>query len=349
MATPSSTPGMDCSFDYPCDDGGNLYGLESLVGRSAAMISLDGESLLLPDNVMGDDDFADEVSSMNSSVYRPNMRAVTAVPGKDDSDSGGDKDSPSSKETKKTSAVSEQNSFESSRIPLWIRRSPLWLKVIFLTSVTLLIGAVVLIGVGLSLALSDDDEDTNLADANRIGENTYPPGLPSAPTPAPDVPTVSPVSTVIEGTASPVQPSISPTGAPVLSPTMRPSVNPSVSSVPTEPIDEEVIQFYVMAGRMQGDVLELAPEGLAKLPKRQGLSFLVQLGDWNSPQTEGCTESAYEEVSNLYQQSAIPVYFVVGDNEYNGTLASCCDALFMLRQLSYIRSFLLFDRLRQSQ
>jgi hypothetical protein len=43
-------------------------------------------------------------------------------------------------------------------------------------------------------------------------------------------------------------------------------------------------------------------------------------GDWNSPFATSCVESYYYQTNvDLYKQSAIPVYFVPGDNEFNGT------------------------------
>mmetsp|Transcript_4098 Transcript_4098/g.6852 ORF Transcript_4098/g.6852 Transcript_4098/m.6852 type:complete len:226 (-) Transcript_4098:112-789(-) len=44
---------------------------------------------------------------------------------------------------------------------------------------------------------------------------------------------------------------------------------------------------------------------------------MVHLGDWNSPFSTECDEESYQQVSLLYEASAVPVYFIPGDNEYN--------------------------------
>jgi hypothetical protein len=47
--------------------------------------------------------------------------------------------------------------------------------------------------------------------------------------------------------------------------------------------------------------------------------FLLHLGDWNSPAYTNCGEAAYEGIAEMFSTSTVPVYFVPGDNEYNGT------------------------------
>lgn len=47
------------------------------------------------------------------------------------------------------------------------------------------------------------------------------------------------------------------------------------------------------------------------------LAFLVHLGDWNNPVLTQCDESSFQSVAQLFDTSTVPVYFVVGDNEYN--------------------------------
>ena len=47
---------------------------------------------------------------------------------------------------------------------------------------------------------------------------------------------------------------------------------------------------------------------------------MFHLGDWNSPFATSCNEASFQVVDELFQNSPVPVYFVPGDNEYNGTL-----------------------------
>jgi len=87
---------------------------------------------------------------------------------------------------------------------------------------------------------------------------------------------------------------------------------------PTKALDPGVITFYATAGSYINSVLQQALVNLPKLPRHDGLSFLVQLGDWNTPYQTECAESEYKDVRELFAKSSIPVYFVVGDNESTG-------------------------------
>jgi hypothetical protein len=214
------------------------------------------------------------------------------------------------------------NSVKKGCMPAWISRSPRWLKVVLAASIALLVGAIVLVGVGLAFSLSSDN-------SNGSSAATSPDHNPSQflpPTPAPttaaaptkvNIVTEPPAPTMTdptdEGTGLPV--SSSSTAAPVPSPT-----NLSASTAPTPTFDSAVTTFFVTGGRYTNtsSVFSQAAAGLPRLPTLAGNAFLSHLGDWNSPTETGCTEDSYQRVASLFSNSSIPVYFVVGDNEYNG-------------------------------
>jgi len=94
---------------------------------------------------------------------------------------------------------------------------------------------------------------------------------------------------------------------------------PNADDAAKEPYDPMVTTFFVTGGRFTNEALEQIPEQLKTLPVRGATSFLVHLGDWNSPYATKCDEQSYQDVNALFSNSAVPVYFVPGDNDYNGT------------------------------
>ena len=306
----------------------SFHGTRSLTGDSD-IISLDGKSLLLPDR----DAYPDEVSSMNSTLYAggTDLKIVSRIPPNPQTEDEmvppavpGMLNEDGSLPKEMASAIASNEPDEPKKgqsrgcLPLWIQRAPTWLKLLLLTSLLLLIAALALVGVGLALSMPDDDNNNNNSQKNdNFGgfpttKSTPPPV--SIPTPAP-----APVET---------KPKTSPetskkTAAPTPSPPVQ--VTPSTSS-PTEPVDLEVTTFYVTAGQYLDDALQQAQEGLPLLPTHGGTAFLVHLGDWNL--NLDCPEDVYQNVAQFFQASSVPVYFAVGDNEYNGTLRHdvmlCC-------------------------
>jgi len=116
------------------------------------------------------------------------------------------------------------------------------------------------------------------------------------------------------------EPSSSPTdeasSAPSTSePTKSPSVAPSAEYVNTE--NQQT--FYITAGRFTESGFSDFQEKISQLPTDDGSAFIVHLGDWNSPGSNGgnCPRETYEEAYNWYSSSSVPMYFVMGDNEYN--------------------------------
>jgi hypothetical protein len=178
-------------------------------------------------------------------------------------------------------------------LPAWIADAPYWLKMVVVTSVALLLGAMLLVGVAASIDLSNGEQ----ANSKNLAAPTPPPAnlLPTqsdsfgdfTPAPsAPSAPTESPVAAI-----QPWQPH-----------------NTSTS-----------VSFFVAGGRFEGATLATLPEELQSLPNIDGNTVLFHLGDWNSPFETDCDEISFEDNANLFEQSSLPVYFVVGDNDFNGT------------------------------
>ena len=107
-----------------------------------------------------------------------------------------------------------------------------------------------------------------------------------------------------------------PTSTPTASPTSTPSMGPT--QAPTQSPTIQMINFFVMGGRFDGEDSQILASGLQSLPSFDENTILVHLGDWNSPYTTSCLEDSYISNVDSYQKSSVPVYFVPGDNEYNG-------------------------------
>jgi hypothetical protein len=169
--------------------------------------------------------------------------------------------------------------------------APFWLKLVIVTSTALLLGAMVLIGVAASLEVQNrEDEAQNNA-------------------------AVSPPS-LAPGNSFPTQPNLAPTNIPL---TAEPTFSPVEEMPPWQPYNTSTsVQFFVAGGRFAEDALTNLPEELSNLPNIDGNTVLFHLGDWNSPSLTRCEETAYNDIATLFANSSLPVYFVVGDNEFNG-------------------------------
>lgn len=279
---------------------------------------LDGRSLDLPSNYLldtkmpgGDDDYGDGVSSMNTSNHRGEheineIKIVGLSPTHDASIT--DHSSPVASEDLEII----QNHKSTRCIPLWIRRAPYWLRLIFICSLALLVAAAVFVGLGVGLSNKESSD---------VSQNVRSPTSQNNPTadlefwgkPATDTLTSDPIdwSQSIPETPPSLPPTKAPTAATIVLQT----------NSPTETQDPEVFTFifYVAGGRLSDDERALVPERLKKLPKNMGASFLLHIGDWNSP-SRGCEEQSYQDVNTLFSTSSVPVYMVPGDNEYNGKL-----------------------------
>ena len=129
----------------------------------------------------------------------------------------------------------------------------------------------------------------------------------------PEVPTESPTAsptTTSPSRAPALEPSAFPTVVASNSPTVEPTTAVPTSS-PTIDITTRAV-LYFTAGRIEDSVPGAIPHSLPQFPTRKGTSFLVHLGDWNNPD-ERCKEEAFQETSDIFANSSIPVYFVLGD------------------------------------
>lgn len=251
---------------------------------------------------------------------------------------------------------SNNNNKDVGCLPTWLATAPFWLKIVIVSSTALLIGAVVLIGVGASLATggsSSSSSSTTTTTNQNVPAGPAPTQVPNAGFPAP-----TPVpNTGVDGTESPIEavPTESTmTAAPSARPPVQPpvevnSTKPPVAGAPTEPpatignaptqspaytelpietaapstanqpsTAPTTISFYVMGGRFDGEALAQLTTDLQMLPTNNN-EVLFHLGDWNSPFATSCDEASYGLNAETYQQSSVPVYFVPGDNEFNGT------------------------------
>jgi hypothetical protein len=262
---------------------------------------LDGHNLNLPNNYsvtkipVGDDDY-DGVSSMNTSHHgdHDKIKIVGISPTND-----------ASSTDHSTPTVSEDleiiQDHKSKRcIPLWIRRAPYWLRIMCIGSFAFLIGAAVIVGLGVGLS-KDESSD--------VPQNVRSPTSQNNPT------TDTLTSDAIDWSQSIPEPPPSP--PPTNAPTVALGLQTNYS--PPETQNPEVFTFYVTGGRYSDDERALVPDRLENLPKNKGTSFLLHIGDWNSP-SQGCGEQMYQDASTLFSTSSVPVYMVPGDNEYNGKL-----------------------------
>ncbi|GKY92388.1 hypothetical protein MPSEU_000209700 [Mayamaea pseudoterrestris] len=182
--------------------------------------------------------------------------------------------------------------------PVWIRKAPTWLKVVFAISLILLLAAMALVGVGLTMAIRNK-QASQAASENAIGSP-----------PSPSSKTFAPSALPVDGNNA---------GNNTTRPT--PNNNGTMTNTTDIPISSNngtnLTVFYATGGRYPDDLMASIPDLLSSLPTNSTPGFMAHLGDWNAPSVSGCVEQDYEEVGNLFESSSIPVYFVVGDNEYN--------------------------------
>jgi hypothetical protein len=175
-------------------------------------------------------------------------------------------------------------------------------------SVLLLTAAMVMVGVGATMVMENDREQQQATNSNN-NLNSNNDDMPS-------------------GTTNTDNDTGAPTAVPLSIPTASSTIPPSSltqgpdSSTTATPAIPTVVTVYLTGGRFIDDALTALPDQLATLPFDNNdptSTFLVHLGDWNSPFSTGCDETSYQTNVDLFSQSSIPVYFVPGDNEYNGT------------------------------
>ena len=188
--------------------------------------------------------------------------------------------------------------------PVWIKRAPTWLKVLLVLCVGILIAAMGLVVYGLTVAVQNQNQSSSSSASTNAGVTT--------PT---NTSTGRPINNRTDDQNKPKPPKTNDTVVPT-----------NLSSI---------VAFYVTGGSYSGTVQTNLPALLSSLPNSIYLPtnttnmatfnmteddlFMVHLGDWNTPSVSGCELQEYSGVASEFQSSAVPVYFVVGDNEYNGT------------------------------
>lgn len=245
-------------------------------------------------------------------------------------------------------------------------RAPLWLRIVFFGSIFLLFLAMLLAIFGLVVTEggTSTKSNSNAAKFNNGNEDgfdpNYVPNVPSTPLPEEDPVELEPESTKEDLTfpngSDPVQmkattaptsnPTIAPTFLPTSipserdqqknkeSPTNTPVASPLQTFAPALVSEEETpapappeTTVYITSGFLPANLKAQAETLLPKLPGSEEDSFLVHLGDWNDINSaRSCNETEFQSTADFFSASSVPVYWSVGDNEFNDC-SSPSDAL----------------------
>ena len=260
-------------------------------------------------------------------------------------------DSPPTVQRKDEKHNNEEELTKSDCIPRWITAAPLWLKLIIIASIALLIGALVLIAVGaqLSSEMRSSSPQDDIHSIKPVGftietdapvdfttefvsvnATVFPDQAPITATPSSTIfPSYAPVQNILpQGETISVsdaekEPNISSDHLSSDSPTTSSPTTAAPTTIaptqnPTQPPTLSTINFFVMGGRFDGEDTKTLADGLKSLPIMDDNTVLIHLGDWNSPYATSCNEDSFITNVDSYQKSSVPVYFVPGDNEYNG-------------------------------
>ncbi|KAL3907007.1 MAG: hypothetical protein SGILL_009047, partial [Bacillariaceae sp.] len=336
-----------------------------LIGPDSSALSLDGRSLIVP-NDGGDEDMSSlgtskyggfNFSTGSAIGYIGNMKIVGRAEEYDNegaptppyrspnqspyhhSSGAGDYDFQTTDYSVQTEEKEQARTYiedkkededaekEHGCLPLWIATAPLWLKLVIIGSTALLLGAIVLIGVGASLA--KDKSGSSSAQNPSLPATTAPVSAPTSPALTTSAPSAS-LQQTNAPTNAPTQPpsTISVTNTPVTGTFPPQNTELPTSTTGDQSVGPTVINFFAMGGRFDDDELPLLTENLQSLPNIDGNTILFHLGDWNSPYATSCVETSYTNNVDVYSQSSVPVYFVPGDNEFNGLLMT--DSFLML-------------------
>jgi hypothetical protein len=235
-------------------------------------------------------------------------------------------------------------------VPAWIRGAPRWLKVVLAASAVLAVLAVAVVAAAVGLALSDragGSSANGSVGANNSSSLGGAPSTPSFPVNTTLAPAPAPAVNETDGGGGSSGPD------PLPSANNTNSSHGAGSNNGTNGGWSDLVRmsFAATAGRYPDELAQQVPEllpnftstktvtaavdggpvtaqqaddnGGGNAPPGGGdvesvLQFLAHLGDWNSPSYTNCDESAYEDIADLFTASTVPVYFVPGDNEYNG-------------------------------
>jgi hypothetical protein len=326
IVRPDDQPDEVSSFDSSCWGASTIAGgdepTRSLLKGTAA-----GEEVAVADGGDGNEQTASPTADGAEEDDEVRVASLGTPEGKRSKGTASSTQSPSSGEECRDSAEPPAGGC------CWLRRVPCWVRLLLAASTVLFLGAVAVVAVSFTMDLrGGDGSPTDQTDAStQEGVNNAndqpalapvaepaaaPVAIPATEAPRAPVPAPVPVPAAPGEEEGPV----AETGAPVMR-TGAPAGSPS--SAPTEGQQPDVMTFYVTAGLYQNDNLDQALTGLRLLPN-DGTSFLVHLGDWNSPAPwSGCDEAVFEEADGLFQNSAIPVYMIMGDNGASSVVVVC--------------------------
>jgi hypothetical protein len=85
------------------------------------------------------------------------------------------------------------------------------------------------------------------------------------------------------------------------------------------PNTNATVRFLATGGVYPNTLAAKLPTLLPTLPRSLRGEFLINLGDWNDPAVTNCDVSVYKNVASNFSKSTLPVYFIPGANEINGT------------------------------
>lgn len=336
----------------PEADTGSIHGVGSLIGGSG--VSLDGQSLMLPDEhtmQFGDGDEVSSIATSNYGAYSSQRKssfrivgpaeepavppvptdAETGVPANGDHNDG-DEEEDEHPGTSEKVAAGGGGCCGGSCMPRWLSDSPFWVKGVIILGLALLVGAAVLVAVAAGMDSGGNSGGSGSSGSvvgGSQGDTSSPTVAPRPPPPPTAEPTLSPKPSVMpfpgqtpEPTDVPsASPSAGETAAPTIAETGVPSSLPSATLTETPTEDPgpstNIVTFYATAGRFQGSDLAELEDGLPNLPTDGGDAFMVHLGDWNSPFATGCSPQSYTDNAELYNTSSVPVLFIPGDNGKN--------------------------------
>jgi hypothetical protein len=210
-------------------------------------------------------------------------------------------------------------------LPRWLQRSPLAMKLIIIGVLLVFVTAVVVAVSQYSLIrwneMNANVNITKTEEPLQPQQNKTSVSKQKSPTSSPKIDSVNNTDfgdddTVSQNNTAAVT---GPSSTPSLVPTSTYTMGPTAAS------REDTTILYLLSGPYQyvdnstkpnsSSLSYIAdPMSLSRIPTNKGKSFMVQLGDWNSPTNTECSEQTYIDVANYYQNSSIPVYFVLGDN-----------------------------------
>jgi hypothetical protein len=211
-------------------------------------------------------------------------------------------------------------------LPSWLNRSPLVLKLIIIGVLLILLAAVVVAIFQYSIFRSSETNAIATTPQQTTQQNKTNTSKRKSPTSKPTPSAMNSYNNTDFGdddtvsqnvTGSQVAPSMTPSSTLTMGPTNSFRSEETVLyfvSGPYQYFDDDTVKNRTNTTSLAESSYVANPIALSRIPKNKGKSFMVQLGDWNSPTNSQCSEQTYIDVANYYGNSSVPVYFVLGDN-----------------------------------